>query len=87
MAGNAQNNSSAVIKLSSGSQAKKSAADFCFARRYTGTPNPGVLLLGKKKTKKRLPAGCAGLKARSAGISSWLMFSWVNKYPKLQALF
>lgn len=54
MAGNAQNNSSAVIKLSSGSQAKKSAADFCFARRYTGTPNPGVLLLGKnKKTKKK----------------------------------
>lgn len=52
MAGNAQNNSSAVIKLSSGSQAKKSAADFCFARRYTGTPNPGVLLLGKKKNKK-----------------------------------
>lgn len=54
MAGNAQNNSSAVIKLSSGSQAKKSAADFCFARRYTGTPNPGVLLLGKKKKQKNV---------------------------------
>lgn len=44
VAGNAQNNSSAVIKLSSGSQAKKSAADFCVVRRYIGTANPGVLL-------------------------------------------
>lgn len=44
VAGNAQNNSSAVIKLSSGSQVKKSAADFRVVRRCTGTANPGVLL-------------------------------------------